>query len=332
MFALTNKPEMGARLYAGLIELATEGSFNIEGAALCRTDVMKVIQHVAGILVETYFVFEDPDEAMETSFGKLSKLLGCEPYSGELPPHSLPPAHIIDNEVERGRNIARTFFEEWLDCVFEFHDLLIAILHNVFIAWEDDGQSREESFRLLIETTMCGMAFEISAQELCDIVIDKKVAQEGWTLGDCIASLSAVAGRRLAFSLNADTCSVFSGGNLPDDLDGVVYVMTKEAVRLGVPAGSDWRLGLAANDVPVNAPLELIRGIEPYCNSFFDAINMYGPYEQAVACAKAAGRMLAVASGGSTPEIEPAIAKPLAMAAITESYKSVCIEHSFATM
>jgi len=199
----------------------------------------------------------------------------------------------------------------------------------VFVAWEDDGQSREETFRLLIETTMCGMAFEISAQELCDIVIDKKVAQEGWTLGDCIASLSALAGRRLAISLNSDSSSVFSNSSPLDNLDGIVYVMTKEAVRLGVPAGSDWRFGLAANDAPVNAPIELIQAMEPYCSGFFEAIGLYGPYEQAVACAKAAGRMLAVASGGHTPEIEPAIAKPLAMAAITESYKSICLESSF---
>lgn len=328
MFALTNKPDMGARLYAGIIELATEGSLSEDGAALCRTDVMQVIQHISGILVETYFVFENPDQAMEASFEKLSKLLDCEPYSGSLPERSLPPAHIIDYEVERGRNIARTFFEEWLDCVFEFHDLLLTIIQNIIIAWEDDGQSREESFRLLIETTLCGMAFEIAAQELCDVVIDKNVAQRGWTLGDCIASLSAVAGRRLATSLDDESCSIFSGPDVPENLDGVIYVMTKEAIRLGVPAGSDWRLGLAANDVPVNAPIELIKGIEPYCNSFFDAINLNGPYEQSVACAKAAGRMLAVAAGGNAPEIEPAIAKPLAMAAMTETYKSVCLSQS----
>ena len=106
--------------------------------------------------------------------------------------------------------------------------------------------------------------------------------------------------------------------------------MTKEAVRLGVPAGSDWRFGLAANDMPVNAPVELIRGMEPYCDSFFNAIKLIHPFEQSVACAKAAGRMVAVASGGELPEIEPAIAKPLAMSAMTESYKFVCLDHKIA--
>ena len=176
------------------------------------------------------------------------------------------------------------------------------------------------------------MAYEISAQELCDVVIEKKVAFEGWSLGDCIASLSAVAGRRLALSLNSDTCYLFRGCELPEALDQVVYVMTQEAVRLGVPAGTDWRFGLAANDVPVNAPMDLILGIEPYCQSFFDALKVNNQFVQSVACAKAAGRMLAVAAGGELPEIEPAIAKPLAMAAITETYKSVCMDHSIASL
>lgn len=124
---------------------------------------------------------------------------------------------------------------------------------------------------------------------------------------------------------------VFRGNNIPDNLDRAVHVMTQEAVRMGVPAGSDWRFGLAANDMPVNAPVELIRGLEPYCQEFFRRIALDGLFEQSVGCAKAAGRMIAVAAGGEIPEIEPAIAKPLAMAAMTESYKFVCLDQTMAT-
>lgn len=320
MFALTNKPDMGARLYAGLIQLATDPERG--------TDAMKVIQHIAGVLVETYLVFDQPDEAMEASLGGLGSMLGCEPFSGALGAGVLPPAHIIDHETERGRMTARNFFEEWLDCAFEFHNLIQVIVHNIIVSWEADGQPRAESFRLLVECVHKCMAFEFAAQELCDVVIDNKVAQQMWSLGDCVASLSAVAGRRLALSLGSDSCMLFRGSNLPDNLDRIVYVMTQEAVRLGVPAGTDWRFGLAANDVPVNAPLDLVYGIEPFCHSFFEAMGIRNQYEQAVCCAKAAGRMLAVAAGGEVPELEPAIAKPLAMAAITETYKSVCLEQS----
>ena len=323
MFALTNKPDMGARLYAGLIKLASDP---VRG-----TDVMKLIQHISGVLVETCLVFDHPDEALNASFHKLSALLKCNPAEGTLNPGALPPAHVIDFETERGRQAAREFFVEWLDCSFEFHELFLEIVHNIIVSWEEDGQSRDESLRLLIECAQRCMAFEISAQELCDIVIEEKVAKEYWSLADCIAALSAVAGRRLALSLNSNSCEIFRGAELPENLDHVVYVMTQEAVRLGVPPGSNWRFGLPANDMPVDAPDDLIDGLDPHCRAFFKIINVANLYDQAVACAKAAGRMLAVAAGGEVPEMEPAIAKPLAMAAITETYKSVCMTHQIAT-
>jgi hypothetical protein len=324
MFALTNKPDMGARLYTGLIEMASDADRGLDG--------MKLIQHMAGVLVETYLVFDKPDDAMAASLQKLIRMMETQPTQGPIEIGILPPAHILDRETERGRLAARTFFEEWMDCAFEFHNLILVIVQNILLGWEEEGIRREESLRLLIECTQKCMGFEFAAQELCDIVIERKIASEGWSLGDCVASLSAVSGRHLALSLNTDVCMVFRGNDLPDNLDHVVYVMTQEAVRLGVPAGTDWRFGLAANDVPVNAPLDLIYGITPYCQTFFDAIQMECSYEQAVSCAKAAGRMLAVAAGGDLPEIEPAIAKPLAMSAITETYKSVCMNHSMVSV
>jgi hypothetical protein len=317
MFALTDKPEMGSRFYSALIQLAADHERGVDG--------MKVIQHMSGVLVETYFVFDEPDEAMQASFQKLGEMLDCDPASGMLAPYALPPSYIIDHETERGRLAARMFFEEWLDCSFELHDLLLTIFHSAIISWEQMGIPREESFRLLFECTKRCMAYEIAAQELCDIAIEQQVTQQGGAIAECIASLSAVAGRRLAISLNAAQNS-FSGGQLPENLDYIVRVMTQEAVRLGVPAGSDWRFGLPANDTPINAPLELIREMEPRCLSFFRTIHLTTSYDQSVSCAKAAGRMIAVASGGELPEIEPAIAKPLAMSAITETYKYVCLD------
>ncbi len=324
MFALTNKPEMGSRFYSALIHLSADHERGIDG--------MKVIQHMAGVLVETYLLFDEPDQAMQASFKKLAVLLNTHPAKGMLAPYALPPAHIIDYETERGRLAARVFFEEWFDCNFELHDLILTVFQNVIVGWEEMDIPRQETFRLLIECVKKSMAFEVAAQELCDVSIDSKIGHKGWSGGDCIAALSGVAGSRLAVSLSSpDILDVFRRGELPENLDQVVYTMTQEAVRLGVPAGSDWRFGLAANDTPINAPVDLIRELEPSCLRFFRAIDLYGPYDQAVACAKAAGRMIAVASGGELPEVEPAIAKPLAMSAITESYKYVCLDYEMAS-
>jgi hypothetical protein len=77
----------------------------------------------------------------------------------------------------------------------------------------------------------------------------------------------------------------------------------------------------------LNAPYELIYNLEPDCRELFRVINMNDLMDKAVCCAKAAGRMLAVAAGGENPDIEPVIAKPLAMAALTETYKTICADH-----
>ncbi len=323
MFALTNKPEMGSRLYSALIQLASDHERGIDG--------MKVLQHMAGVLVETYFLFQDADVAMQASFRKLSCMLDSHPEPGILAPYALPPANIIDFETERGRMAARVFFEEWLDCNYELHDLILTVFQTVILGWEEMGVPRAETFRLLHELVQRAMAFEISAQELCDISLDRMIDKKGWSIGDCIAALSGVSGRRLAISLSSDDAEMNTlAGSLPENLDRIVYAMTQEAVRLGVPAGSDWRFGLAANDTPINAPIDLIREIEPVCLRFFRAIKLTTPFDQAVSCAKAAGRMIAIASVGELPEIEPAIAKPLAMSAITESYKHVCLDFNIA--
>ena len=168
MFALTNKPDMGARLYKDIIALASD--------AKRGTDSMMVVQHMAGVLVETYLVFERPDESMMAGLSKLCDLLEAEPLDGDLDIKALPPANTIDFETERGRQAARALFEDWMDCAYEFHDLILTIIHNVIVSWGDDGQPREETLRLLAECAMRAMVFEIAAQELCDVVIEEKVA------------------------------------------------------------------------------------------------------------------------------------------------------------
>ena len=67
-----------------------------------------------------------------------------------------------------------------------------------------------------------------------------------------------------------------------------------------------------------------------FLHDFFRVISLEPLVDQAVACAKAAGRMLAVASAGEVPDLEPVIAKPLAMAAMTETYKVVSREKQLA--
>lgn len=318
----TAKADVALRIHTSIQAMAEEPEMG--------TDAMKVLMLYAGMLVECAFLFDNCEEALEGSFARLADLLDCEPYAGDLGGRALPPSTIIDFDTEQGRSLAREFFEEWLDCSYEFQDMVLFLIHQSLARWEMFGMARTESFRLLVEATYKAMAFELAAQELCDVVIEQKIGVAHWKLADSVAALAGVSGYKLAQSHEGkNQCCWFRGSDLPDVLDQTAYVMTQEAVRHGLCSSTDWRFGLPANDTPANPPIALIRDMEPVAHGFFNAIEMFDLNDQAVACAKAAGRMLAIAAGGKKPELEPAIAKPLAMAAITESYKSVCVEYAF---
>jgi hypothetical protein len=279
-------------------------------------NIHKMIQFLAGGLVEYALIFEDSEQALETVIDRLASNLS-EPYDGELPEWLLTAPYLADLNTEKGRKLMRHSLDEWPSCEFDFAEMLIELNQHFLMRWAEDGIPCEEAFRLLIDYAYYAMAFEIAAQQLCDTVIEKHIGARCWSLGDAISGLSGSAGRQLARAF---------GDNSKDDIDAtldlIMPVMTQESVRMGLPAGSDWRFGLAANDHPVDAPRYLVDAVEPYCNALFRSVSLNSPEARATACAKAAGRMLAVAAGGEEPEITPVIAKPLALAAMTETYKS----------
>ncbi|MFA7275723.1 MAG: hypothetical protein WC043_02850 [Pseudobdellovibrionaceae bacterium] len=306
---------------AQLLQESLSKMANMDGRG---TDIRLMLQVMGGLLTETAFFFEEPDETLQACFTKISAVLGCDAYEGEMPIWlELDPVQ-IDLYTERGRELARMAMEDWADCEFAFVDMIVMMAHHIMVAWEEEGIPRSETFRLLIEYATRCMCFEIAAQELCDVLIEKKMGRDGWTLGDCLGGLSGAAGWRLAklnlLQKKLPKEQAFKPSGI--DLDYLVTTMTTEAARMGVPAGADWRFGMAANDCPANPPIELLNGVEPYAQLFFSAVPMRDMKDQAVACAKAAGRMLAVLATGDNPEIAPVIAKPLAMMAITETYNA----------
>ncbi len=317
MFTLSPKPKMASRIYKSLMR------FSIQENG--QHDAMRVLMLMSGIAVEMCLVFgEAPDEAACSVLEKMSQRLGTPPKLGALGYNTLPPSNVIDQDIEKGRAIARDIFDEWDECAFEFHQFYIELCHDIFLSWEQEGFKRAEMLRLFSEITYRGLAYEIVAQELCDFLVEKKARLFKWDLNTCISAVSAMAGHKLA---HCDDILVHYGMRAAiDDLDRIVYTMTQEAVRLGVPAGTSWRFGLAANDVPMNAPHDLVYKLQPHCDGLFKAIKLDNSQDQAVACAKAAGRMLAVTSAGTLPEIEPVIAKPLAVCAMTDTYKTICMD------
>lgn len=283
-------------------------------------NIHKMIQYLAGGLVEYALIFENSEQALDSIITRLSQQTG-EPYDGELPDWLVTAPYLVDLHAEKGRKLMRHSLDEWPACEFEFAEMLLDLVSHFLLRWDEDGIPREEALRLLIDYTYYAMAFEVAAQRLCDTVIEKHIGARCWSLGDAISGLSGTAGRQLAYAFSDN-----SGSNIDSILDLVMPVMTQEAVRMGLPAGSDWRFGLAANDSPVNAPGYLVDAVEPYCNALLRVVALNSAEARATACAKAAGRMLAVAAGGDEPEIAPVIAKPLAFAAMTETYKSCTMQ------
>jgi hypothetical protein len=290
------------------------------------TDLQSLLQITSGLLIETHLLFESPEEGLMVTLQNISRTLNISQDSQVPSLYVSPAASELDCQAEQGRLLAREILEDWNECSYEFRQFIETFAAQSLILWEEaPSVSRQILFGYLYENAIRGMAFEIAAQELCGLVIDELIGGWGWTLLDAVTGLSALSGQRLAQSLEDGECQIFCGSELPEHLDRLVHVMTQEAIRYGTPAGSDWRFGLAANDVPPNPPFELLCGVEPYARKLLSCLPLNNAEDQAAACAKAAGRMIAVASSGEVPEFEPSIVKPLAMAAMSESYKCICV-------
>lgn len=314
----SSNEEATGLLYASILNAAKHPELGVEG--------IKLLGLLSGAWVEFSLLMDMPDRALEHNLEYVVKLARQEPCDDLDEQLHLPSPVLLDSYTEQGRQIFREHIEHWPATLADQKIFLAHATINFVNIFTQYGYTSPETLSIICRLSFKSLAFEIAAQELCDIAIEQKIGLEGWTLGDCISGLSASAGQRaglvgsdVTHSLQLDS---FISRN-DDDLDKVASVMTQEAIRLGVPAGSDWRFGLAANDSSVDAPVELLYGSEEFCLPFFSLIQMNDLTEQAVACAKAAGRMLAVAAGGEMPDMPPIIAKPLALSAMTESFKSV---------
>ena len=71
--------EVAHLLQANLSKLAR---VSFEGTTEQGTDVRVMLQVMAGVLTETAFFFEQPDETLEATLNKISVMLGCRSVRG----------------------------------------------------------------------------------------------------------------------------------------------------------------------------------------------------------------------------------------------------------
>ncbi|MBI1327199.1 MAG: hypothetical protein GC136_06110 [Alphaproteobacteria bacterium] len=312
---LTNKAEIIGKIQEQMLDRAKHPRRG--------TDTRALIHQMAGLIVEISLFFDEAYEVVDSTLTKLSRMLHTTPWESDLPIWAHVDPHVLDFNVEVGRQLIRSHAMTWGSCEYEFHEMVMYLIQNTLISLEEDGIPRRESFRLLADCTYKGAMLEAAAHELCDAIIEQKISTSLWSLADSFTSLAAMAGLYQGRYMlgEEDVAQTITRSRITNlGVENLMAVMTQEAHRFGVPVAGDWRTGLAANDCPVSPPFHLMFDVESLVTNFFTSAKIEAENEQAVALAKAAGRLLAVMAGGDEPEVTPLIAKPLAVGAMTESF------------
>ena len=277
-----------------------------------QLDLSRLYHVYAGALAETLIDFEHVHEELSFSLWRIKRRINLDIDILGAPKNTLPSPLTIDFETEMGRGLSRLYLDG-------SHGTAQNVVSAIEIAITDTisrvSKSKGEAVQAIgYFSSIVDMAvtMEHATHQLCDDLIEIKIARQGWNLGDCIQGLSALSGRRLALE---DDCATS-----PFELKDLAHIMGQEALRLGVGASFDVLRGMAANDAQFHLPLGLVGALEPMCLETLNRYNLILSVDQAAVLSKAAGRLIAVASSGDMPEIEPVVARPIALSAMTCAY------------
>lgn len=269
-----------------------------------RSRVVRTTCIYAGLITETLLDYEEPDVVMEQAFYRIADLLRTDPEDGAKESEYLPLAPEIDHDTELGRHLARGVAAKLPKGLDDVHEIAIALVINDFPAWEKEGFARDKMLRVLIDTVIASLTYEMATQDFCDLLIEEFIA-DGNAPGDGVLGLAAVAGHYLTVAGNKMV--------LPDDIERqLTNVMAREAVRHQTPGSRNWNMLSPANDAEAGRIPEFLEKIKPETDEFFVLIGMEDPLGRAVAVAKAVGRMVAVITVEDIGQIHPSIAKSLA--------------------
>ncbi|MDD9899369.1 MAG: hypothetical protein OXT65_00120 [Alphaproteobacteria bacterium] len=266
--------------------------------------MMRLVCVYAGMITETLIDYEEPDVVMEQAFHRIADLLQTEPAEDDAAEDFMPLASDIDRDTEIGRQLAQITATRLPKELDDVHEIAIALVLDTASAWDEDKPGRDIMLRILAEAVVASLTYEMAAQDFCDFLIEDLVT-EGFSPGEAIFGLSAVAG------------SYFAEASYTDALDdkaeeSLWQVMAREAVLHGTPGTKNWQPLAASNDtenIRLRAYMETMR---PETDKFFEMIGLEDSFGQAVAVAKAVGRMVAVVTVEDIGQIHPSIAKSLA--------------------
>jgi hypothetical protein len=259
----------------------------------------------AGIITETLLEYEEPDVVMEQAFHRISDLLRTEPSEGKADSDLMPPAYKIDHDTELGRALSRNTANKLVKGLDDMHEIAIALVINDFPVWDKQGIPCEKLLRLLVETVIASLTFEMATQDFCDFIVEDFMSDHNRSTPEALVGLGAVAG----VYFNAAQ----RGMELQPDAEAeFMNVMVRESLRHGTPGTKNWGSLAAANDFEDKKVPFYLREIKPAIEEFFLLIGLDDPLGRAVAVAKAVGRIVAVISVEDVGQIHPSIAKSLA--------------------
>jgi hypothetical protein len=248
-----------------------------------KTRMIRSLCIYAGMITETLLEYEEPDVIMEQAFHRISDLVQA---------------------TELGRVMARNTAEKLPKGLDDFHEIAIALIINDFPLWEKDGYPRDRMMRLLVESVIASLTFEMATQDFCDLMVEDFMS-ESHTTAEALTGLGAVAGNYFYIAQ--------SQMKLPPEAEKeLMNVMVRESLRHGTPGTKDWASLAAANDAENKNIPEYLKEMKPAIEEFFVLIGLEDPLGRAVAVAKALGRMVAVISVEDVGQIHPSIAKSLA--------------------
>ncbi len=267
--------------------------------------VVRTICVYAGMLTETLIEYDEPDIVMEQAFHRIADLLQSDPDDTAAENALMPLAYDIDHDTELGRHLARNLAKKLPKSLDDVHEIAIALVISDLPDFEQLGFARAKTLRLLIETVIASLTYEMATQDFCDLIIDQFISDNENAPADALVAVAAAAG---SYYAKAETAMV-----LPFDAEQQFEnVMVRESLRHGTPGQKNWR-GLApANDTAEEKIPEYLAVLRPQIDEFFELIGLDDPLGRAVAVAKAAGRLVAVIALEDIGHIHPSIAKSLA--------------------
>lgn len=258
----------------------------------------------AGMITETLLEYEEPDVVMEQAFHRIADLLHTDPAEGAAPEPLMPFATVLDHDTELGRHLARNVAEKLPKGLDDVHEIAIALVIGNVPLWESEDIGRDRLLRVLIESVISALTFEMATQDFCDLLIEEFIADTR-SVSEGILAIAVMAGHYFRLAREKTP--------LPDDMElQMTNVMVREAVRHGTPGVKKWNLLAPANDTKTEDISEYMKILKPEIEEFFTLIGMEDPLGQAVCVAKTVGRMVAVITVEDVGQIHPSIAKSLA--------------------